>query len=80
MDLPFGSYLEEFISRNSFHLSELLGPCIVAAAVGRAEAVYGVLELEGFLDFEALDYQAYLALGEARDVLSGLVREFAPRG
>jgi hypothetical protein len=34
---------------------ELLGPYIVAMAFWRAEAVYGVLELEGFFELKALD-------------------------
>jgi hypothetical protein len=42
-------------------------------AIWRSEAVYGVLELEGLLALEALDDETDLALGKARDVLSGLV-------
>jgi hypothetical protein len=52
---------------------ELPGPYIVATAIGRAEAVYCVLELEGLFTLEAFDDEPYLTLGEARDVLSGLV-------
>lgn len=58
---------------------ELLGPYIVATAIRRAEAVDGVLELEGFLALEALDYEPYLALGELRTFLeSAFVLGFRP--
>ena len=54
-------------------VSELLGPNIVATAIGRAEAVDGVLELEGIFELEALDNEPYLALGEAGYIFSSLV-------
>jgi hypothetical protein len=60
-------------------VSELLGSYVIAPAVWRAEAVDGVLEPEGFFELEALDDEPDLGLGEARYVLSGLVREFDPR-
>jgi len=53
--------------------SEFPGPDIVAKAFRMAAAVYRVLELKRVLALEALDNEPYLAFGEARDVLSGLV-------
>jgi hypothetical protein len=60
-------------------VSELLGPYVVATAVGPAEAVYGVLEFEGFLALEALDDEPYLAFGELRTFFeSAFVLGFRP--
>jgi hypothetical protein len=48
-------------------------------AVWGSEAIYGVLELEGVFELEALDDEPYLALGELRTFLeSAFVLGFRP--
>jgi hypothetical protein len=58
---------------------ELIGPNLVATAIGRAEAVYGVFELERFFALQALHDEPYLALGELRTFFeSAFVLGFRP--